>query len=59
MNLRKLRRIQRERSGRGRTTSYRIQYDRPRSEWNYLEIDRRIYITTGNVWRIGIKSNFQ
>lgn len=59
MNLRKLRRIQRERSGRGKTESYRVRGERWKSDYVLTETYNRMYVTTGNFWRTGTKSNFQ
>jgi hypothetical protein len=59
MNMRKLRRIQRERSGRGTTQTYRVQGERWKSTWYFLKVYMRMYVTSGNFWRTGIKTNFQ
>ena len=59
MNLRKLRRIARERTGRGATVSYRVRCERWKSNYEVFDIWRRMWVTTGNFWRIGTKTNFQ
>jgi len=59
MKLRKIRRVLRERSGRGVTVSYRIRGEYWKSTWNVREVWSRAWVTTGNFWRTGICTNFQ
>jgi len=59
MKLRKMRRVLRERSGRGVTVSYRVPCEYSKSTWNVREVWNRAWVTTGSFWRTGIRTNFQ